>query len=379
MLITFLGDSLYAPGQSAGCPTKFYSCIRMWTKEAFGEHFKHLRNSLEHVTQTDTFSCGLITANTIEHAVFNHSLIDPCCILDNRLAWFIRLASNIFKSVPAIVNQEIDDAPISACRPTIANLLNPVAATKSNYGSDYSDTSSMDLENSESESDLELEGGQAAKDDTESRRAALDAAMEVGDSSMEGISKKSQPVASASGSARTNKRGKKRSRSLSELDDDTDSDATTRGRQKYVKPGNGTSKSATADRNQREMLKAGTFVVNKKYYRRWQEKILKTDKRAVFDESNIRRVRHSVCGTVVTMKAPYNATRWQEHLEDCAAKKSLDSTSTQTLLQMNFFTWGKAPQALKPTATVPCPGITEDVAPKVKAYLRRTAVLGSGG
>jgi len=170
--------------------------------------------------------------------------------LDNRLAWFIQLASNIFKSVPAIVNQEIDDTPISAHHPTIANLLNPVTATKLNYKSDYSDTSSVDIANSESESDLELEAEQAAKGDMESWRAALDTTMEVGNSSMEGISKKSQPVASASGSARTNKCGKKRSRSLSELDDDTDSDATTRGRQKYVKPGNGTSKSATADRNQ---------------------------------------------------------------------------------------------------------------------------------
>src|SRR6266545_2598845 len=67
------------------------------------------------------------------------------------------------KSVPAIVNQEIGDTPISACRPTIANLLNPVAATKLNYGSDYSDTSSVDIENSESESDLKLEAGRAAR------------------------------------------------------------------------------------------------------------------------------------------------------------------------------------------------------------------------
>jgi len=78
------------------------------------------------------------------------------------------------------------------------------------------------------------------------------------------------------------------------------------------------------------------------------------------------------------MKAPYNAIHWQEHLEDRAIKKSSGLTSTQTLLQMNFFTWGKAPQALKPTAMVPCPGITEDVALKVKAYLCCTTVLGSG-
>jgi len=153
--------------------------------------------------------------------------------------------------VPAIVNQEIDDTPISAHHPTIANLLNPVTATKLNYKSDYSDTSSVDIANSESESDLELEAEQAAKGDMESWRAALDTTMEVGNSSMEGISKKSQPVASASGSARTNKCGKKRSRSLSELDDDTDLDATTRDHQKYVKPGNGTSKSATSGRSSR--------------------------------------------------------------------------------------------------------------------------------
>jgi hypothetical protein len=57
-------------------------------------------------------------------------------------------------------------------------------------------------------------------------------------------------------------------------------------------------------------MKDGSFVLNKKKYRRWQEIILEDDGEAEFDEKDYRRVRHSACGTYLKMKESYDETRW---------------------------------------------------------------------
>jgi len=127
---------------------------------------------------------------------------------------------------------------------------------------------------------------------------------------------------------------------------------------KYIKVGEGKSKSSIAARKQRQKMKDGTFVLDTKKYRRWQETILEDDVEAEFDGKDSRHVRHSACGTYLTMKEPYNATRWCIHLKGCGVKRKEAASHTPSLFKMGFFSHTKHPvsQPEQLVAKIPCPG-----------------------
>ena len=63
-------------------------------------------------------------------------------------------------------------------------------------------------------------------------------------------------------------------------EDSDDSDLTEdEHAKKYIKPGEGTSKSAVASRERRRKLFDGTFKMDERRYRIWQEKVLADDRR----------------------------------------------------------------------------------------------------
>lgn len=78
--------------------------LQTWLQFAFGKKFKNLGNTLEHATQTDGYSCGLIVANTIKHAILGTKLWSHRTSVVDRLEWFIRLANGELEVAPDIVN-----------------------------------------------------------------------------------------------------------------------------------------------------------------------------------------------------------------------------------------------------------------------------------
>lgn len=118
-------------------------------------------------------------------------------------------------------------------------------------------------------------------------------------------------------------------------EDSDDSDLTEdEHAKKYIKPGEGTSKSAVASRERRRKLFDGTFKMDERRYRIWQEKVLADDSEADFVEKDIRIAIHSACKKRVKMKDPFDITRWKVHIRKCKVKGR-----TRSLLNMPG--WGK--------------------------------------
>ena len=190
--------------------------------------------------------------------------------------------------------------------------------------------------------------------------------------------------------------GLKRSRSelSSESDYNGDSSDSEKGRQakKYIKAGEGTSRSAVHSRKQRAQVCDGMFKVNATRYESWQAKVLNVDPHAKFDENDCRRAWHSVCGRFYTMKEPYDFTRFKDHVEECSRKTTVGRA--QTLLGMGWATVTRKCKVVPDaddkelvdneleddkSPTVPCPGLTEVNDPRIRQYIKRTRTMGGGG
>ena len=151
-------------------------------------------------------------------------------------------------------------------------------------------------------------------------------------------------------------------------------------------------------RERRKKLFDGTLKPKKGSYEKWKAKIWATDNDVEFDENDIRRARHSVCGKFITMKDPFDFTRWKDHLRVCDTKhEGKKSQKLPSLFQLGWLTKEKKVKAKKVEEmvvevteeddsenvprrdTVPCPGITATNDPHVKRYLKCTGTLGGGG
>ena len=124
-------DSLYAMEKGPGAPTKFITTLQTWLKASFGKWFKSFGNSLGHAVQDDSYSCGIIAANTITHAVLDHPLCNGKNTTEERLKWFIHFASLYpAKSASVILSKDIDMPNIPKqtqnARLVILDLLNPI-------------------------------------------------------------------------------------------------------------------------------------------------------------------------------------------------------------------------------------------------------------
>ena len=154
----------------------------------------------------------------------------------------------------------------------------------------------------------------------------------------------------------------------------------------------GLSKLATAARNARAAEERGEFKVNAVKMGNWKKKILLLDHNAEFDETQIRIVRHSICGRNVKVKEPYDTTRFSYHIDkECANLKPKPSAGTPTLFKMFGISTVKRGivginhnnlKTSTPPADVerkPCPGIMKTNNERIPVYLGRTGTLGGGG
>ncbi|KAL0949786.1 hypothetical protein HGRIS_009824 [Hohenbuehelia grisea] len=112
---------------------------------------------------------------------------------------------------------------------------------------------------------------------------------------------------------------------------------------------------------------------------------------AVFFDKNPRAVQCSACGQLVTLKSPYNATRWREHRNKRCKSKPVtkkQKAAVAALKMPSVLNWlqkattTKSPAApiplLKKQPTVPCPGLTELDNSRIPVYLRRSGAKGGG-
>ena len=79
-------------GKGSGAPAKLVKLLQVWLKKAFGKKFKNQGNILPHAVQDDGYSCAIITANTIAHAMLGWPLWCPTTAVAERLTWFKRMA-----------------------------------------------------------------------------------------------------------------------------------------------------------------------------------------------------------------------------------------------------------------------------------------------
>lgn len=392
-----LGDSLSDTGKGTGAPPKFVQLLQVWLKQAFGKRFKNQGNILPHGVQDDGYSCAIITANTIAHAVLDRPLWCPAAAITERLTWFMRIASSQVIPSPAIsdvpsssstnpleIEFDEDDTlkPQNRSALTITDLLNPIQPTSPIQSHDYE----SDSESSQFELNFPIDNDRSATYDhatntvpvtvavsepTTPRQWENDSAMQVDDEGQTNLPPQKRPHYSDS------------SNSDSDSDSsDGSSDSSGARPLKYVKSGEGTSKSAVASRSLRKSVKSGTFIINQEKYRNWKTKILQSDHDAEFDEHDLWKIRHSVCGKWKRVKEPYDATRWKKHLRDCEDMKKKKIFKTPSLFSMGFVKVAKNARTMiepRKLPNVPCPGITEADDARVTKYLKRTAALGGGG
>lgn len=79
----------------------------------------------------------------------------------------------------------------------------------------------------------------------------------------------------------------------------------------------GKSKSALADRAQRDRVEQGGFELDPALFKLWKENILDMDPEAEVDEKSSSWVRHSNCAKQYKVKQPYDRSRFRKHVSIC--------------------------------------------------------------
>ncbi|KAF4621774.1 hypothetical protein D9613_012142 [Agrocybe pediades] len=380
-------DSLYDNGKGSGIPAKLIEFLQGWLKQAFGKRFKNQGNILPHAVQNDSFSCPIITVNTITHAVLNEPLWSAEDAKEARLKWFNRLASahcNYQKEpiarLEASKDQESVLPPLRSEKLGLTFILNNYPQLPHSTVT-YNDNQPDDSFYMSDESDDELQGNGFTP--------VVDDQTSTVNESVDGPSKSPATSPTLVTTPPSKLIGIKQLRKVSLSEEDgSESDSGNshvsedERRTKFIRAGEGTSHSAVASRKLRDSVSQGSFQANERRMLTWKEKILEGDDAAQFDPDKVRRVRHSKCRKWIIVKEPYDTVRWKDHLKGCKIKGKL-----QSLFTMGFSKVAKTKETTiveevrppPPTQPqVPCPGISDVDNPKISRYLRRTGALGDG-
>ncbi|KAK6966380.1 hypothetical protein R3P38DRAFT_2816382 [Favolaschia claudopus] len=156
-------------------------------------------------------------------------------------------------------------------------------------------------------------------------------------------------------------------------------------------PNVGISKSSKAARELMRKLKAGVLHLEPSHPKRWQDfkdACLELDPEAEFmgdtDIQEMRRIRHSACGTKVTGRIPYEVLRFRSHCnKECpiihkdAGMSTLKKIIKSATAGLKLSKLGRS-RTTSPEPDKPCSGVTDDDIPNVQRYLRRTSAPGGG-
>ena len=140
-----LGNSLEEVGQGVGAPARYIKSLQIWFKSLHGKSFKNRGNSLIHAVQNDSFSCSIITMNTIAHAIFQEPLWTPSDGYEHRLKWFKQLGSGVatiqnehLEHTAFHVNQPANTPLPTPGTPAFQSRIHPTIQNLLNYDSDSS-------------------------------------------------------------------------------------------------------------------------------------------------------------------------------------------------------------------------------------------------
>ncbi|KAG6848001.1 hypothetical protein H0H93_004242 [Arthromyces matolae] len=321
-----------------GIPKLFRESLQKWLRTQFHGKYTVDGNTLPHGEQTDAYSCGVIVANTILHAIKQTPLWGQGRSTLERLRWFTRLsiAANMSplrsQTVPldtavttisaesnviiALGDHNFDDLPSFAAatepdiisssssveplhhfpRRTIYDLLNPEIEL---VNDNHEMSPLLDCEEDLAFFEMEELGVEDVLDnpsifEDEPAPTSITTPSKIDYDDPTGSSKTSS------------KRKRRDSNETTEFVDD-------HGCAKK------TSRSAQASLKLRQELRTGELKVDNTRYEQWQQKLRKADPHVTFYPNDIRKARHSVCGTIVTMGTPYETGRWSTHLNKCAS------------------------------------------------------------
>ena len=97
----FQGDSL---AHELSPPSEVIKKLKWWLKGRFKMTYKELGDSLEHGCQNDWTDCGILSANTAAHEIFEDELWTAKTKQFERGKWFVTLITKHMKEVSIITN-----------------------------------------------------------------------------------------------------------------------------------------------------------------------------------------------------------------------------------------------------------------------------------
>ncbi|KAJ7659817.1 hypothetical protein DFH06DRAFT_1326842 [Mycena polygramma] len=406
-------------------PTKFINALKRWGKKRFGRTFVYQGDSLEHGEQRDSSSCAVVTRNTIAAGGLGEAVWEQEHAAGARATCFVRLVGSaairkmvpvIPKSQPVLTAETPAEVSIAVAlgdhnfpdlaafaldrprqsRPTLADLMNPAPgvaeASEPPEDVDIPDAAALDVYIGD-HGDIDVEGGdEVGSHDEDLEKDAMDVdeqapAARKGILSYFGVKEK----ASTSTSGKRN-----RDDVDSDLDESVDIDPTASAKKLKKANGTGTSKSAASAKKTRDARKSGQLTVataDPKRYAKWKATLKNgkngngtyADPKVQFHATDVKKALHSLCGMWVTMGEAYEAGRWNQHFKSgCSAlhagKKKKIGDGLGGVPTLQGMGWGaKKSSDKKPSRpTLPCPGITSGICPRLPIYLRRTGASGGG-
>lgn len=151
----------------------------------------------------------------------------------------------------------------------------------------------------------------------------------------------------------------------------------------------GTSKAAVWKRRVLEQIADGSWVPETSKWAAYKSKLEQLDPNfEIPDDPRLaRRVKHSRCGSWITMSLPYNVERFKTHVNSCAYLTS--SGGMKTLESYGVLVRPVNAQSPSPSihatasspsyTNLPCLGITEKDDMRIAQYIKRTPVHSAGG
>ncbi|KAG1863285.1 hypothetical protein DFJ58DRAFT_725187 [Suillus subalutaceus] len=255
--------------------------------------------------QNDTFSCGIVTANTIAHGALGDELWEPKKRSSAHAMWFITLAKEYLNN-HQLTNMN-EDVPMDEDDLPDIVLESSIQAEKLPKKPD-THISGPALQSHEPTASSKV----LAAESTDTRvHNAVEAYLSRG--SLLSWLKQVPTV------------GDKRPLSKADLGSKDRSGGKVAKKAKVVKlqsgPAVGISRSATASRDLRMAARSGTSEPCPRKKATWKTKILELDKDAIADD-DCQTVHHSNCGRTMKNKEPYDVSRFREHvMKKCAQQK----------------------------------------------------------
>ncbi|KDR83159.1 hypothetical protein GALMADRAFT_206799 [Galerina marginata CBS 339.88] len=324
------GDSI-----SRKPPSSLIKGIKVWAEHHFPQKRIVFEQNLDCASQTDSYSCGIISVNTLKHHIFGKSFWSQKSRELLRITEFLDIMEfSLALEVPTVVPL-LADPPTVTPNPRAAPSLDE-AITKSNANN----TSSRPSKKRKGQEDITT-----LEPPTKQRRTTSHSADKISSTS-KGPLQKAPP--------------------------------STQKKAHF----SGLSRSAIAKRIINESVEDGTFKRSAVKWDTWKEKLKEIDTAFEVNEDDpksARLVRHSKCATWIQQATPYDVTIFKAHAERCKGKKCKEAESNTHTLQSMFFPSDSKPHRSKSLKLWPCPGLSTKNDTRIGTYLKRTTVESAGG